>query len=437
MNFSKRIYSVCSLVVLLGISIGAAFGADAGPLRVGVAKIDLTPADPSGLTNLFQTHYTGVHDHIYARAIVLDNGVSSAAIIAVDSVEITDGTAMVAHISRETGIPTSNIIMAATHNHNAPMISLQNANGTWKSGPAAAGYVAKVEEDLVAGLKQAKANMQPARVGLASGLSSINVSRDELTAAGTYKLGVNPEGVSDKTVWVMKFESPTGEPIAMLINYAVHATVVGAKNSLLTGELPGATAGFVEQHYKDKNDKFVAVWTSGAAGDQAPAINMSSNSDPAKNFEVVDVLGRVLGEEVVRVADGIKNADAQPRIWGMEKTVTCPGQKVIGGGPDKPDAVRQIVDADPVNFRLSVLMIDRMAVTSISSEVVTKIYQHLRKESPFTDTMMITLANGRIGYIPDDATYNNPTFEVYGSPLKKGCGESTIVNGLVDMMRQY
>jgi len=50
---------------------------------------------------------------------------------------------------------------------------------------------------------------------------------------------------------------------------------------------------------------------------------------------------------------------------------------------------------------------------------------------------MITLANGRIGYIPEDASYANPTFEVYASPLKKGCGESTIVNGLMDMMKQY
>lgn len=432
-----RIRTVCTIVFLLGVSIGAAFGAEAGPLRIGVAKIDITPADPSGLSNLFQTYYTGVHDKIYARAIVLDNGAASAAIIAVDSVEITDGTAMVAHISKETGIPTANIIMAATHNHNAPMIGLQNASGTWRGGPDAANYVASVEKDLVEGLKQAKANMQLARVGLASGLSSINISRDELTPAGTYKLGVNPEGTSDKTVWVLKFESPTGEPLAMLMNYAVHATVIGAKNSLLTGELPGATAGFVEDHYKDKNDKFVAVWTSGAAGNQSPVINMSSNPDPAKNFEVVDVLGRILGEEVVRVADKIKPAIAEPGIWGMEKTVTCPGQKVIGGGPDKPDAEKKIVDADPVNFRLSVLMIDRIAITSISSEVVTEIYQRLRKESPFTDTMMITLANGRIGYIPDDAAYNNPTFEVYGSPLKKGCGESTIVNGLVDMMRQY
>jgi hypothetical protein len=50
------------------------------------------------------------------------------------------------------------------------------------------------------------------------------------------------------------------------------------------------------------------------------------------------------------------------------------------------------VDAGPVNFRVGVLVIDKVAVTWVSAEVVTKIYQELRKQSPFADTLMITLA---------------------------------------------
>lgn len=427
----QRLRLTCLIVFAFGASIGSAFAAEPGILRVGVAKVDMTPTDPTGLTNLFEVQYTGVHDKIYARAIVLGNDVTTAALIAMDSVEITDGTQLTARIARETGIPTSNIIMAATHNHSAPLFSLQNAGGTRKAGPAAAAWIARVEDDLVAALKQAKANMQPARVAVGSGYADININRDQLTPNGSYTLGRNQDGPSDKAVWVVKFESTAGKPLALLINYAVHGVVVNLRGSLLTGELAGATSRFVEQHY---DDKIVAVWTMGAAGDQAPILmpQMSEKPDVENDFKAVDVLGRILGEEVVRVADSSKNPVSEPRIWGMEKTVTCPGQKLIENGQD-----RKIVDADPVNFRLSVLMIDRIAITSVSAEVVTNIYQHLHKESPFTNTMMITIANGRIGYIPQDASYANPTFEVFGSPLKKGCGESTIVNGLLGMMRQY
>jgi hypothetical protein len=437
MKVPTQIRMVGLLGLMLGVSACPAFAVESGVLRVGTVRVDITPDDPSGLTNLYQTPLTGIHDRTFARGVVLDNGVASAAIIALDTVEITDATAMVTHISRETGIPTENIIMAATHGHQAPMISLQNANGSWHAGPAAAAFVAKVENDLVAALKQAKANEQPARIGIGHGSAYININRDFLTTAGTYTLGRNPDGPSDKTVWVLKFETPAGETIALLINYAVHGTVLGPKTSLLSGELPWATSRFVEDHY---NGKVVAVWTSGAAGDQAPIVYMPDPKQPnaERNFAVLDVLGQILGTEAIRVSDAIKDTNAQIRLWGTEKTVSCPGQKVVPNGPGSgPGNPRKIIDADPVSFRLSLLMIDQIAITSVSSEAVTNIYQRLRKVSPFPNTIMITLANGRIGYVPEDASYANPTFEVYASPLKKGCGESTIVNGLMAMMNQY
>ncbi len=431
MKCSGYLRLILGFLVVMGMLGGIAFGAEQGTLRVGVVKVDMTPDVPGGVTTFWETKYTAIHDRIYARAIVVGNDTTTAAIITLDAVEITDATELTARISRETGIPTSNIIITATHNHSAPLFSLANASGSRHAGPAATAWINKVQDDLIKALKQAKANMQPARVAVGTGTVDINMNRDQLMPDGRYGIGWNPDGPSDKTVWVVKFESLTGEPIAILINYAVHNTIVNLRGSIVTAELAGATSRFVEQKY---NDKVVAVWTMGAAGDQNP-ISTPHKPDDEMNFENVNVLGEILGAEVVRVADRVKAPSVQQRIWGMEKIVTCPGQSATGKAQD--GANRKLVDADPVSFRLSLLMIDRIAITSVSAEVVTNIYQHLRKESPFTNTMMITIANGRIGYIPQDSSYDNPTFEVFSSPLKKGCGESTIVNGLVDMMRQY
>jgi neutral ceramidase len=431
MNSTNRIFITCLLVAVIGAYRTTSLGGDTGSLRVGVVKVDITPADPTGLANLWETRFEGVHDKIYARALVLDNGAAMAAIVAVDTVEFADASALVQRIAKETGIPPSNIIMAATHNHNSPMVSLQNAGGSRKNGPGAEAFVAKVENDLLGAVKRAKTMLQPARIGVGSGLCSINVNRDQLSPTGTYKLGRNPEGFSDRTVWVVKFESASGEPIALFMNYAVHAVVLGSKNTLLTGDLPGATARHVEQHY---NDKIVALWTSGAAGDQNPVATGHTTS-VEKNFNLAESLGLILGEEVIRVADGIKTTDTAVRIWGAEKMVTCPGKKTDPEARARGEV--KFLDADPVNFRLGLLMVDRIAFTAVSAEVVTKVYQRLRKESPFSNTIMVTLSNGRIGYIPDDAAYDNPTFEVNGAPLKKGCGESTIVNGFLELMQKY
>jgi hypothetical protein len=416
---------------LAGIVIGQALVAEAGSLRVGAAKVDITPSDLAGLTNLWGTQLTGVHDHIYARAIVIDNGETSAAIINVDTVELTDGMPFVEKIAKETGIPSDHIVIAATHDHSAPMISLRNADGTHEATPLAAAFVASVSDHLIAAVKQAQADLQPAHFGVSRGAADINVNRDQLTPQG-YIFGRNPSGFSDKTVWVVRFETLTGKPIALLINYAVHATVIGRKNTLLTGEIPGAMSQFVEQFY---GDNVVALWTSGAAGDQHPVI-MSDAGTPS-DYEAVDVLGRILGEEVVRVSDAMKPSISQARIWGAEKVVSCPGQKIPGQRNGVPMRDAKPVDASPVSFRLGVLMVDKLALTEVSAEVVSKIYQDLRKQSPYANSIMITLANGRIGYIPDDQSFDVWTREAVASPLKRGCGESTIVNGLLELLGQY
>ena len=53
--------------------------ADSGPLRAGAAKIDITPD-----ANAIPKPLTSILDHLYARAVFLDNGHSRAVLISVD-----------------------------------------------------------------------------------------------------------------------------------------------------------------------------------------------------------------------------------------------------------------------------------------------------------------------------------------------------------------
>ena len=126
-------------------------------------------------------------------------------------------------------------------------------------------------------------------------------------------LGNNPDDVSDKTVAVIKFETLSGQPLAILSNYAVHGTVLGAGNLQISADLPGATSRLVETHH---SDRVVAPWTSGAAGDQDPIYRVGTD------FKNVAALGRILGNEVVRVADGIRTSP-RGRIRAVQKVVTC------------------------------------------------------------------------------------------------------------------
>lgn len=148
---------------------------------------------------------------------------------------------------------------------------------------------------------------------------------------------------------------------------------------------------------------------------------------------MVNALGQILGDEVVRAAGGIKTSPAA-RIRGAQEVVTCPGRQVEPGR--RPPLEYNFIDADPVNIRLSLLMIGNVAVTGVSGEVLTLVHQRLKRESPFSGTIMVTNANGSSGYVPDDAADEQVSYEIAISHLKPGCAENAIANGLVNLMNR-
>ena len=66
--------------IVFGVGTSVAAYAQNTTLRVGAAKVDVTPAQAD-----LPKNYDGIHDHIYSRAIVIDNGPASAALITVDA----------------------------------------------------------------------------------------------------------------------------------------------------------------------------------------------------------------------------------------------------------------------------------------------------------------------------------------------------------------
>lgn len=424
---SLRFPALLCVVVGGALCAWPASAAQKGSLRAGAARVDITPAEDaalpmSGYSSRKEGH-KGIHDHLFARAIVVDDGVSQAAIIVCDFIGFPNEfqEKLSGKISEETGIPRENIMMAGTHTHGGP-----NYRDFHKAEPGSnrAVYLKELENKILEATRQARANLQPARMGFGAGKASVNMNRRARMADGGWWLGYNPDGPSDKTVAVIKFETLGGEPLAFFINYAVHGTVLGGKNYQITSDLPGATSRFVEQHY---GDKVVAVWSAGASGDQNPIYRVGAN------FDERAILGQLLGEEVIRVAGDIRTSTVA-HIRGKQKVVTCPGKKNPPGSRRRADLGYQFLDADPVDINLSVVMLNHIAVTGVSGEVLTMIGTRLKQESPFAHTIMVTHANGASGYLCDDAAYDQISYEIVTTRVKRGCAEDAIVNGLLEMM---
>jgi hypothetical protein len=88
-----------------------------------------------------------------------------------------------------------------------------------------------------------------------------------------------------------------------------------------------------------------------------------------------------------------------------------------------------------VTLHLSLIMLNEVAITGVSGEVVTNIYRHLQRDTPLSNTILATIVNDRVGYLVDDAAYDKPSFEVNGSPAARGCAQDAIVDGLVGMIK--
>lgn len=81
-------------------------------------------------------------------------------------------------------------------------------------------------------------------------------------------------------------------------------------------------------------------------------------------------------------------------------------------------------------------MINEVALAGVSGEVTTMIHHQLAKVSPLSRTVMVTHANGSSGYIPDDAAYEQVSYEIESSRLKPGCAEKAIVDGFLSLIAQ-
>ena len=418
-------------------------------LRAGASRIDYTPA-----ADKLPRGFNGVLDPLYVRSIVIDNGRTRAALVSIDAGAIpTDLYAKVsARAAKELNIPAAQLLMSATHTHSVP----------FRLG-------GDVEAKVMQGLVQAVARLRPARVAWGTGLSYINVNRDIVDpVTNRWWEGPNYQGTSDKTVAVMRFETLQGEPIAVYSNYAVHAVLTGTLD-MISADIPGATSRYVEESL---GGDAVALWTSGAAGDQNPIyfdqtyqLRDIRIKDYAKRGEDISnamppggqgldrnnprvlllmkqqqqmtlSMGQMLGEEILHVMrDSLEKSPAEVTLHGEQTTVSCPARRRTDSG--RAGYPGTYVDAGEVPITLGALRIGDIYIGAVNAEVYNAIALRLKRESPFKHTLMATLTNGSAatGYIPSEDAFGRNVFTVLSSSLKPGCAEAGIVNGLVGLMR--
>lgn len=460
---------------ILALAITAALTAHAhaaeSSLRVGAARVDETgPFGPSQ-----SGKYD--HEHVYARAIVLDNGKTRAVLVSYDGPERDfDMAATIKAVSSDVDCPAANIVITHTHTHSSTSAPM--------TFPGATPDPTDPSKKILEAVKQARGNLQPALMAYDTGKLYLNVNRDAIDPnTRKWSQESNLDAPSDKTVGVLEFLKPDGSPIAAYVTYAMHPNN-GYVLGVVSGDFPEAMSRYVEKAF---GDHMVVAFSQSPSGDQNPLyLRPSTNAmatragNPITGYEMnreasegplrisdaaeaehkgkgappadpkaIDALfrfleseGQIFGEEVIRVMSQPKQPTSAVRISGAQKIVSCPGRMRTNGDAFDPNTREGMKanykDTPPVDIHVGVLGLGTVALASIGGEVYTPIGDRIKAEAPMKDTMIATIANIRVGgYIPDDASYGHETFQVLNSYLKPGCAERGITSAVVNLENAY
>ena len=441
---TRRTGSLLSLLLFAIFATVTSSAAEA-KFRAGATRIDVTPSQQE-----LPKPYTSVFDPIYARVIVVENGAARLVLASVDSATISNNypADLAAHIAKEADVPVENVMLATTHAHDS--IRISNVPGT-TAVPFSMAFNAKVEAALVDATRQSIAKLQPARIGFGRGKAYINGNRMYWDPEqGRYMLGYDRSGTlpSDKTVYVVKFESLSGEPIAFFVNYAlmpiVHTTgSYSGGDDRLGGDVPGATSQYAE---KALGEKAVVIMTMGG-GDQHPIYRVDRHGPEAQQYSesLIRTYSQILGEEILATSKDIRNTIDQGQIYAAGKDLTCPGKLTTpindpsrcSNEPDSklpPCGVYKEEDAPPVTFGINLLVVGDIAFAAVSEDVGTTMVQRVQASSPYRNTVVISRIFGPARYLVTDDMYGLYTFDSTDSHAKKGCAEKSIVSGFLDLM---
>ena len=474
---SRRFCLICANAIA-GLVLCLAMPASA-QLRVGAGRVDISP-DPA----LLPEPFTSIHDPIFTRAIFIENGSTSALLVNLDLGKISQGLydKVAQDISTRYGIPMDNIIISAVHDHSSVGELGRGAAGpppgggvTPKLSPGMQAFIDRVYMGMLEAVKQAKDSLQPAEMGFGEGKLYLNVNRDAINPkTRLWAQEPNIEFPSDKTLAVLEFRKPNGgAPIAIYMNYAMHAVTMFLRGEI-SGDFPETASRYIEGVY---DDKVVAELSQGAEGDQNPlylrAINALGETriqaemdhskpddaggsehgaallrlfdhgatrpmlplDPklaAQSWQVVQAMGTMMGEETLRVMEGISHFSSSAVIQGLSGVVTCPGRRRLDH--NREGVAGTYEDGPPAKVKVGALRIGTVALGRTDSEIYNKIGQEIKAGSPFRNTMVVALANGSGRYIPTDDAFGRNTFQVLGASFKPGCFETGIVNNVDEML---
>lgn len=226
----------------------------------------------------------GVHDDLWARTMILDDGQTRVAIVILDAIgfmqdDVIDIRKM---LPAELGITYT--IIASTHDHEAPDLM-----GLWGKTPFRSGvnqnYMAYVKQQAVKSIETAVQSLRPAR---------IEISEDPEGAAHLVRDTREPQAFDSGLRFMKIMDKETDTVMGSLLSWANHAETLWSKNLMVSSDFPHYFRKGVEDGVWNDDSLVMsgiggtAVYMNGAIGGLMTTHSSQAVCDPFTGEEITE-----------------------------------------------------------------------------------------------------------------------------------------------------
>jgi neutral ceramidase len=344
-----------------------------GPLLAGAADVSFDPprwAPIAGFPRLVFDS-VGVRDRTGARALVLSTEGCTVALVSAELL-LVPGSLADAVRERVADLHLDGLVVAATHTH-------ASVGGYWDhavaeriaTGPFDQALFDAIAERIAAAIRAAADARAPARIAFGF------AEHDELARnrAGSPEV--------DGRLSVVRVASAAGDPVAELVLFAAHPTLLGRDNRKLSGDWPGRLmAG------RDRGG--VRLLFQGAVGDQSTRL-------PWKGGYGVEEYGGAVSHAVNVIEAGAASA-VVPLAWA-EARIVLPNVS-LGAVPGllRPLARNVLGGVMPAHARVAALAVGPLTLLVVPAEPVAAVGDRWRERAG-DGAEILSVAGDYLGYV--------------------------------------
>ncbi|MFH1009324.1 MAG: hypothetical protein V1800_17755 [Candidatus Latescibacterota bacterium] len=417
-------------------------------LQAGFGKVKITPPMGTLVCGYYYDRAAdAVHDDLYAKALVLDDGTRRWALVSCDLALFPTEVAEAARalIEKESGLAPEAVMVHATHTHTGPVVD--------------GDYARKLPEWIAESVRIALEGMRDVRIGVGyseeHGLSFNRrfFMKDGGVQTNPGKLNpdiVEAEGPIDPEVAVVSVEEPDGTPVALIVRFGMHLDTISG--NAISGDYPF----FLEEALSEKHGKDLPfLFLKGCSGN-VNHFDVKS-ADPQRSFGEAKRIALTLLPRVLEAMDDLIYLSAvdlgyarkpvrlpcrvstEEEVTWAREIVAQPADATKDFTMDRVEAIRIIqVSKMAHNYipaEVQILRVGEIAIAGFPTEMFVEWAMQLRKDSPFRYTFPIDLANGSVGYIPTRSAFKNGGYEPVSSVFTPDVG-NVLVDASLELLNQ-